>query len=156
MKDGDKSCCPEFNPKKWDNKKVTWKGKLFLKDKVFSFFGIPLNFDSVIEGNIKKLKESNATPKEGVILSEEKSLFSNNIYISTKKALPKSKDVKVTGTFLTKVFEGSKSKKQCVKEMKEYLALEKQELKNMYFYYPICSNCSKKYGTEHIILFAEI
>jgi hypothetical protein len=156
MKDGDTSCCPEFDPKKWDNKKVAWKSKLFLKDKVFSFFHFPLNLKSVIEGNIEKMKNANAMPKDAMALLDDKSIFYSNIYISTKKALPKSEDVKVTATFLTKVFEGSKSKKQCVKEMKEYIILEKQELKNMYFYYPICPNCSKKYGKEYTVLFAEI
>lgn len=156
MKDGEVGCCPEFDPKKWDKKKVTWKGKLFLKDKVFTFFHIPLNFGSVIKGNIKKLKEANAMPKDMMILSDEKSLFYNNVYTSTKKALPKSEDVKVTGTFLTRVFESSKSKKQCIKDMEEYVILEKQELKNIYFYYQICPNCSKKYGKEYLVLFAEI
>lgn len=156
MKDGDTSCCPNFDPKKWDKKKVTWKGKLFLKDKVFTFFHIPLNFKSIIEGNVKKLKDANAMPKDLMVLSDKKSLFYNNVYISTKKALPKSEDVKVTGTFLTRVFEKSKGKSQSIKEMKDYVTLEKEEIKNMYFYYPICPNCSKKYGKEYLVLFAEI
>ena len=156
MKDGDTACCPKFDSKKWDKKKVTWKGKLFLKDKVLAFFHIPLNFKSVIKGNVKKLKDADAAPKELMVLYDKKSLFYSNVYVSTKKALPKSKDVKLTGTFLTRVFESSKSKRKCIKEMKKYVKAEKEKIKNIYFYYPICSNCSKKYGKEHIILFAEI
>ncbi len=157
MKDGETECCPIFDPKKWDKKKVTWKGKLFIKDKVFSFFHIPLNFESVIKRNIKKLKDANAALKNTMILSDEKSLFHSNIYISTKKAIPKVHDVKVTGTFLTKVFEGPyKNMKKWVKEMEEYVKLEKQELKHMYFYYTTCPKCAKKYGKNYVVLFAEI
>jgi hypothetical protein len=157
MKDGDTSCCPEFDPKKWKKKKVTWRGKLFIKDKVFSFFHIPLNFGSVVKKNIKKLEDANATPKAVMILSDEKSPFYSNIYINTKKAIPKAKDVKVTGTFMTRVFEGPyKNMKQYIKEMEEYVKLQKKELKQMYFYYPACPKCSKKYGKNYVVLFAEI
>ena len=31
-------CCPRFNPEAWDEKEVTWTEKLFVKDKVRSFF----------------------------------------------------------------------------------------------------------------------
>lgn len=157
MKDGKANCCPKFDPKKWDKKKVTWKGKLFIKDKVFSFFHIPLNFESVMKRNMKKLKDANAMPKDMMILSDKKSLFYSNIYISTKKAIPNAKDVKVTGTFLTRVFEGSyKNMKQWIKEMEEYVKLEKKELKQMYFYYPTCPKCAKERGKNYVVLFAEI
>ena len=32
MEDGEIRCCPRFNPKPWDNKIITWKDKLFIKD----------------------------------------------------------------------------------------------------------------------------
>lgn len=157
MKDGEAGCCPEFDPKKWDKKKVTWKGKLFVKDKAFAFFHIPLNLGSVIKRNMKKLEDMNAIPKEAMILSDEKSLFSTNIYISTKKAVPKVHDVKVSGTFLTKVFEGPyKNMKKWNKEMEEYVKSQKKELKHMYYYYATCPQCSKEKGKNYVVLFAEI
>jgi hypothetical protein len=157
MEDGEKRCCPKFDPKKWDKKKVTWKGKLFIKDTVFSFFHIPLNFKGVMKKNMEKLEAANAVEKDMIILSDEKSLFYSNIYISTKKVLPKVHDVKLTGTFLTRVFEGSyKNMKNWVKEMEEYVKLEKQKLKHIYFYYTTCPKCSKAYGKNYVVLFAEI
>ena len=157
MKDGDTLCCPKFDPKKWDKKKVTWKGKLFVKDKVFSFFHIPLNFSSIVEKNIKKLKEINALPKDLMILSDKESMFHTNIYMNTKKVVPAVHDVKVSGTFLTKVFEGPyKNIKRWTKEMEEYVKLQKKELKHMYFYYTTCPKCAKEYGKNYVVLFAEI
>jgi hypothetical protein len=157
MKDGEAGCCAKFDPKKWDKKKVTWKGKLFIKDKVLAFFHIPLNFGSVVEKNMKKLEEAKAVPNDVMILSDEKSLFHSNIYISTKKAIEGVHDVKVTGTFLTRVFEGPyKNMRKWVKEMENYVILEKKEIKHMYFYYATCPKCAKESGKNYVVLFAEI
>lgn len=157
MKGDEKNCCIDFNPKKWDKKKVTWKGKLFIKDKVWTFFHIPLNFKGVVKKNMKKLEDAKVMPKEPMILSDEKSLFYSNIYISTTKAIPGVLDVKVSGTFLTRVFEGPyKNMKKWIKEMEEYVKLEKQELKRMYFQYATCPKCAKESGKNYAVLFAEI
>ena len=157
MKEDETFCYKRFDVKKWDKKKVTWKNKLFVKDTVLAFFHIPLNFGSVVKSNMKKLKDANAIPKDSMILSDEKSMFYSNLYITTKKAIPKAKDVRVSGTFLTKVFEGPyKNIGKWIKEMEEYVKLEKKELKQMYFYYPYCPKCAKKYGNNYIVIFAEI
>ena len=154
---GDTKCCSGFDPKKWDKKKVTWKGKLFIKDKVFSFFHIPLNFTSVVNKNIEKIEKAKTALKETMILTDEKSLFYSNVYISTKKAIPGVHDVKVSGTFLTRVFEGPhKNMKKWIKEMEGYVKLEKQTLKHMYFYHPDCSKCTKEDEKNYVVLFAEI
>ncbi len=47
-------CCPRFNPGPWDGKEVTWQDKLFLKDRVRSFFHIPLNFGKVMVKNVEE------------------------------------------------------------------------------------------------------
>jgi len=157
MEEGDTNCCPKFNPKKWDNKKITWKGKLFVKDKVFSFFHIPLNYPSIITQNIKRLKEAKAYDKDMIVLSDEKSPFYSNVYISAKKPIKGALDVRVSATFLTKVFEGSyKNIKKWTKEMKEYVKAQNKEVKNLYFYYPTCPKCSKKYGKNYVVILAEI
>lgn len=157
MKDGETLCCPKFDPKKYDKKKVTWKGKLFVKDKCYSFFHIPLNFSSVMKRNMEKIKNANSELKETIVLCDEKSLFHTNVYISTKKVVPAVHDIKVSGTFLTKVFEGPyKNMKKWVKEMEDYVKLEKKEIKNMYFYYTTCPKCAKAYGKNYVVIFAEI
>jgi len=157
MEEGEEECCPEFNSEKWDNKKITWKGKLFVKDKVFSFFHIPLNFKSVMTQNIERLKEAGAYDENMIVLSDKKSLFYSNIYISAKKPIKKALDVKVSGTFLTKVFEGpNKNMKQWTKEMEEYVKNQNKEIKNLYFYHTTCPSCAKKYGKNYVVILAEI
>ena len=157
MKKGGSLYSSNFDPKKWDKKEVTQKGKLFIKERVFSLFHNPLNFESVIEKNLQKLKDAKAMQKDTIILFDKKSPFFNNVYINTKKAIPKVHDVKVTGTFLTKVFEGStKDTKTWIKEMKKYVKLEKQKLKHMYFYYATYPEKENGKGKNYVVLFAEI
>jgi len=157
MKEGDSNCCPEFNPKKWNNKKITWKRKLFVKDKVFSFFHIPLNFGGIIKQNVEKLKLAKAYDEDMIVLSDEKSLFYSNVYISAKKPIKGALDVKVSGTFIAKVFEGSyKNMKKWIKETEEYVKSKNKTLKHLYFYYPTCPKCSKKYGKNYVVILAEI
>jgi hypothetical protein len=157
MKKGDnETCCPEFDPKKWDKKKVTWKGKLFVKDKAFSFFHIPLNLTSTIKEIIKRLQLEKATDKETIILTDDHSAFSQNVYISARKPIKKAYDVKVTATFISKVFEGKKKIKKWEKEMTQFVESKGKKIKHFYFYHPYCPQCAKKYGTDYTVILAEI
>lgn len=42
--DSETGCCPRFDTEPWDEKEVMFEDKLFVKDRVRSFFHIPLNF----------------------------------------------------------------------------------------------------------------
>ncbi len=157
MEGGEVSNYSKFNPKKYDRKKVTWKNKLFIKDTTFSLFHIPLNLEKTIEKSVRKLKDSNAALKEIMVLVDENSAFHSNVYVNSKKAIKGIKDVKVSGTFLTRVFRGSyKNRKKWIKEMEEYVRLEGQEIKQMYFYYVPCPKLEGKVEDSYLVIFAEI
>ena len=47
--DSETGCCPRFDPNPWDEKEVSFKDRLFLKDRVMSVFHIPLNFGQVMK-----------------------------------------------------------------------------------------------------------
>lgn len=150
-------CCPKFNPKPWDNKIITWKDKLFVKDTVISFFHIPLNFGSVMIKNCKKIEAVKASGKNPIVIGDEISPFHSHVYISVKKPVIGCNDVRLSGTFLSKVFEGPyKNMKTWIKEMKEYVNSEKKELKHLYFYYTTCPKCAEKYGKNYTVILAEI
>ena len=73
------------------------------------------------------------------------------------KPIAECHDVKLTGNFLSKVFEGSyKNMKKWVKEMDEYVKSKGKETKRNYFFYPTCPKCSKKYGKNYVVILAEI
>lgn len=150
-------CCPRFDPKPWDEKEIAWKDKLFLKDRVVSIFHIPLNFGQVIVKNMEKIKEADALAPKPLMLSDESSLFGTNIYIATSKEVPNAEMVKISGTFLTKVFEGHyKNMGQWIRQMKDYVSAQGKELKKLYFFYTTCPACAKYYGKNYTVILAEV
>ncbi len=161
MKKGSKKietgCCPRFDPKTWDKKTIKWEKKLFLKDRVFSFFHIPINFGGVMKRDVEMIEKAKAKDPHMIVLSDENSLFGADIYLSVKKNVPKAKMEKITGTFLSKVFEGSYSNMgKWVKEMQEYVKSKNKIMKKMYFYYTTCPKFAKVYGKNYVVILAKI
>lgn len=150
-------CCPRFNPGPWDEKEITWQGRLFLKDHVTSFLHIPLNFGKVMVRNMERIKEAEALVPEPLMLSDEESPWGADIYIATAKEVPGAKMERMSGTFLTKVFEGPyRNARKWVNEMKAYVASKGKQIKRMYFFYTTCPKCAKVYGKNYTVLLAMV
>ncbi len=150
-------CCPRFNPEPWDEKKVTWRNKLFIKDHVRSFLHIPLDFGKVMVKNMEMIEAADALAPEPLMLSDEKTLWGSDIYIAVSKEVPKAEIARISGTFLTKVFEGPYSNTgRWVKEMKAYVKTKGKEIKKLYFFYTTCPACAKVYGKNYTVLMARV
>ena len=150
-------CCPRFDPKPWDEAEITWENKLFLKDHVNSIFHIPLNFGKVIVKNMEKIKNAGALTPEPLMLSDEKSSWGSDIYIGISKEVPGADTARISGTFLTKVFEGPyKNIGKWIKEMNTYIKSKNKEMKKMYFFYTTCPKCAEVYGKNYTVILAEI
>ena len=150
-------CCPRFNPEPWDEKEVTFDNRLFIKDHVKSFFHIPLNFGKVMVKNMELIQKAGALAPEPLMLSDEKSLWGADIYIAVSKEVPGAEMARISGTFLTKVFEGPyKNAGQWAKEMKDYVVSKAKELKKMYFFYTACPKCAEVYGKNYTVILAQI
>jgi len=150
-------CCPKFDPVLWDEKQVTWSRKKFVKDHVISFFHIPLNFGAVMARNIKTIEAENAVPQPRLVLSDENSLWGADIYFEVTKEIPSRSMSYISGTFLTKVFEGPYSNvKRWMEEMKSYANRENKEIQKLYFFYTTCPKCAKKYGKNYVVLLAQV
>ena len=150
-------CCPRFNPEPWDEKEVTFKDRLFVKDHVTSFFHIPLNFGKVMVRNLEKIQAADALEPEPIMLSDEKSLWGSDIYIAVSRDVPGAETVKISGTFLTKVFEGPyKDIRQWIQEMKAWLESKAANVKKMYFFYTTCPKCAKYYGKNYVVILAQV
>ena len=150
-------CCPRFNPEPWDEKEVTFEDKLFVKDHVMSFFHIPLNFGRVMVRNMEKIQKVEALAPEPLLLSDEKSLWGADIYIAVSKEIPDSEMVRISGTFLTKVFEGPyKDAGKWARAMTEHVKAKAREMEKMYFFYTTCPKCAKFYGKNYIVLLAKV
>ena len=150
-------CCPRFDPVPWDEKEKTWDGKLFLKDHVKTFLHIPISFGRVMIKNMSKITEAEALSDIPLMLCDENSLWSMDIYIAVAKDVPDAQMERISGTFLTRVFEGPyKNAGKWAKEMKEHVKAKGKEIKKMYFSYTTCPACAKYYGKNYVILFAQI
>jgi len=150
-------CCEPFNPKPWQDKEITWQDKLFVKDHVISFLHIPLNMGQKIIKNMELIEKAKAKSPYQLMLTDEKSLWGADIYIDVAKEVPGAQMAKLSGAFLTKVFEGPyQNVGKWAQEMKEYVKSKDKELKKLYFSYTTCPNCAKAYGKNYVVLFAQI
>ena len=155
----EKICCPQCDPIPWENKEIVWDNKMFVKDKTICFLHMPLNIGSMMKRIWGKVEKAGAGPdmKEWVMLSDESSLWKGIHYLAVSKEVPDAENTKISGTFLTKVFEGPyKDAGKWYKEMKK-VAEEKGIPNNkIYFYYTTCPKCSKKWGKNYVVGFLQI
>jgi len=157
LEQSETGCCPKFDPAPWDEKEISMKDKLFLKDHVRSILHIPLNFNKIMVKNNELIKEAGALSPQPLMLSDENSLLGSDVYIAVSKEIPGAQMEKISGTFLTKVFEGPyKNAGKWAKEMKEYVSSKGKELKKMYFFYTTCPKCAEFYGKNYTVVLAQI
>ncbi|MFA5392389.1 MAG: hydrolase [Candidatus Paceibacterota bacterium] len=150
-------CCEPFNPEPWQNKEIIWKDKIFVKDHITSFFHIPFNMGNKIIKNMGLIEKANAKAPYQLMLTDEKSFWGADIYIDVSKNVPDAQMTTLSGTFLTKVFEGPyQNVGKWAQEMKEYVEKKDKKLKKLYFSYTTCPKCAKTYGKNYVVLFAQI
>ncbi len=152
-------CCPLFDPAPWTDKEITWDNKLFAQDRVRCLFHIPLNMGQVMTRMCARIKEAGADvkPENFVMLSEENSPWQSVQYMSVAKEVPGLRNVRISGTFLTKVFEGSyKEVRHWYLEMLQYVAAKGKTASKIYIYYTTCPKCAKAYGKNYVVLFAQV
>ena len=99
-------CCEPFNPEPWQDKEITWQNKIFVKDHITSFLHIPLNMGKKIVKNLVLIEKAQAKSPYQLMLTDEKSFWGADIYIDVVKDVPGAQMAILSGTFLTKVFEG--------------------------------------------------
>lgn len=150
-------CCLRFNPEPWDEKEIIFKDRLFIKDHVRSFFHIPLNFGKVMAKDMEMIKKADALTSEPLMLSDENSLWGSDIYIAVSREVPGAEMARISGTFLSKAFEGPyKNMGKWIKEMQNFVKSKNKQIKKMYFFYTTCPACAKFYGKNYTIILVEI
>lgn len=162
MNNNKEECCPLFNPDKWNEKTFNWENKQFIKETIPTFFHIP--FPPMIGSKITKMwklaedsGKTLASKEDTLVLFADPSPFKSEIYISVTGEVPGAENVKISGTFISKVFDGPyNAVPKFIKQMDEYLGARNKKAKKYYVHYAYCPGCAKKYGHNHMILFAEI
>jgi len=150
-------CCAKLDIELWDGRELDWKDKLFLKDHIRSFLHIPLNFGSVVSRDHAAVQDAAAYPEEPFWFTDEVSPWGSDIYLAVEKEIEGVQIEKVSGKFLTKVFDGPyRDVGKWVREMEAYVADQGRTMKKLFFYYATCPKCSKHYGKNHVVLFAQV
>jgi len=153
----DTGCCKRFDPGSWDKKTVVFKGRQFVKARVFSLFHIPLNFGQVMKSSMERIWAAKAAPEIPLCLSDENSPWGSDVYIAVGKPVPGMENVKISGTFLSKVYEGGYSDMgKWVADIHAYCKSKGKRLKKLYFFYTMCPSCAKAYGQNYTVLLAQI
>jgi hypothetical protein len=150
-------CCPKFDPEPWDEKEIVWENKKFVTDRVCSFFHIPLNFGQVMKRIMKKIEASDVKCEDMIVLSDEDSLWGTNIYVDVSGDVKEGTMTTISGTYLSKVFEGPyRDMGKWIKEMAQYVQSKGKESTQQYFYYTTCPKCAKKYGKNYVVLLSKV
>lgn len=150
-------CCPRFDPESWDNKLFTWDNKRFVQDRVTSLFHIPLNYGAVMKRNLEAIKAAGAAPEKRLILTDENSLWGADVYFEVTREIPNARMTSISGTFQSKVFEGSyRNMGAWIKEMDALVSGSGRQIRKLYFHYTTCPRCVIRYGKNYVVILAQV
>jgi hypothetical protein len=150
-------CCPRFEPGPWDGTEREWKDKRFVKDRVRSFLHIPLNFGAVMVRNMSKIEAAGAKSNDTIVLCDENSLWGADVYISVPTEIPDAENVTISGTFISKVFEGPyQNVRNWIQETRQFVASRGKQIQKLFCYYTTCPKCAKKYGKNYVVILAQV
>lgn len=150
-------CCPPFNPELWDEKTIDWNDKRFVKDRVRSLFHIPLNFGAVMKRIVGKIESAEAKCEEMIVLSDEESPWRANVFVDVDRDVSNAEMVTLSGTFLSKVFEGPyRDMRKWMVEMEHYISSQGKRAKRQFYYYTTCPKCAKVYGKNYVVILTEV
>jgi hypothetical protein len=150
-------CCPEFDPNPWNEKVFEWKNQKFIKDSVFTIFYMPVNFGGIMRKLDKKVREANAEIPNGMSLSDHTSKWNMDIYLAVDKEIPGAQNTTMSGTVVSKVYEGSFNETgKWHKDFTAWCGTQGHKTGKIYMWYTTCPKCAKKYGKNYVVILAEI
>jgi len=150
-------CCPPFTPISWDDQTFKWDNKLFIKDRVFTIFYMPVNFGQVMKRLDKVVKSAGATIPDYLCLSDHTSKWIMDVLLAVDKEIPGAKNMTLSGDFYSKVYEGPfrDTEKWC-KDFDKLAISHGFTIKKWFMWYTTCPKCAKKYGKNYVVIIGEI
>jgi hypothetical protein len=150
-------CCPKFDPTPWDDKMHTWDGKRFIKDRVRTFFFMPLNFGAVMKRVMKTLQNTGTSTQEGMCLSDHTSRWNMDVYVAVDKEVIGAENTALSGTFYSRVYEGDfKETGAWCKDYEGHAKARGHAIKKWFMWYTTCPKCAKKYGKNYVVILARV
>ncbi|MGE5041703.1 MAG: hydrolase [Candidatus Levyibacteriota bacterium] len=152
-------CCFPLDTSLWEEKTHEWKDKLFLQDEVRQIMHIPINMTTVVKRMFQKIEDADAMPevKDFLMLAYDPSPWKSEIYMTVVKDIPNGKMAKLSGTYISKVYDGPYNQvPKWIEDMDKYLSAQNQKALKYYFHFAYCPKCVKKYGHNYCIAFAQV
>jgi hypothetical protein len=151
------TCCPEFDPVPWDDKIFEWDNKKFIRDHVFTFFYMPVNFGKVMKRLNEKVTHAAATIPDWVCLSDHTSRWNMDLYLAVDKEIPGAENTTLSGKFYCKVYEGPyKDTGRWSNDFKSLAKSKGFSIKKWFMWYTTCPKCAKKYGKNYVVMVSQI
>jgi hypothetical protein len=151
-------CCPKFNPEGWDGQELQFKDKRFVRGTTRSALHIPLNMGNVFGRIHGHIQDANAyDPNNFIVLSHELSPWKSEHFFSVDHDVEGEETAYLSGSFVTKLFEGPYSQaKDWHLEMENVARSKGAEPKNIYFFYTTCPKCAAAYGKNYVVGVVEL
>ena len=150
-------CCPKFNPISWDDITLVWENKKFIKDKVFTFFYMPMNFGVVMKRLDLKVTATGATMPDWLCLSDHSSKWNMDLYLAVDKEVAGADNTTLSGKFYSKVYEGPfKDTGKWCNDFESIVKTKGMTIKKWYMWYTTCPKCAKKYGKNYVVVIGQV
>lgn len=150
-------CCARLDVAKWDGREHLWQDKLFLKDHVRAVMHVPLNMGAVMARDQKAVEDAAAWPEDPLWLSDEVSPWGSDMYVAVDHPVPGTETVTLSGTFLSKVFEGPyRDVGQWIRAMEDHVASTGRQARRHLLYYATCPRCAKTFGKNQVVVITQV
>ncbi len=158
LSDNETGCCPQFHAENWDGLELNFNDKLFVLARTHAVFHVPVDMGRVFQRVQEHLEAADAfDPSDFMVLSKDLGAWTSEHYFAAAKEVPGEEMVRLTGTYVTKVFDGPYSQaKQWYDEMKALAAKRGKRDGEVFFYYTTCPKCAEHYGHNYVVGFAEV
>jgi len=151
------ACCARFDPEAWDEGEVIWDHAPFVHERVRAFLHIPLTFGRAIKRANDAIEAAAAYPADPLTLTRHASPWRSDLFVTAERDVPGATMSRLSGTFLTKVFEGPyRDAGEWDKEIREQARAGGRDVSDVYFYYTNCPRCAKHFGKNYVVLFAKL
>lgn len=156
-KQQNQECCPEFHPEKWDHKTFTWENKRFVKDKLLTFFYMPIGFGKTMQRVVSKIEDAGVNSPDWLCLCDHTSRWNMDVYVEVDGEVANAENVTMDGEYYSRVYEGPyKNTKEWCDNYESDVKAQEKKLNKMYMWYAYCPRCAKKYGKNYVAVIGEV
>lgn len=151
-------CCPRFKPEGWDNQHLHFEDKTFVRATTRSAMHVPWNMGSVFDRVQTRIEDANASdPATEIVLSRDISAWESEHFFAVNKEVPDEEMTKLSGDFITRVFEGPYRRvKGFDHDMHVAATAAGKVATDIFFFYTTCPKCAKAYGENYIVGVARV